>query len=1048
MKKIYLLILIPLLCSSLFVQAQKSKKTEPAEKPSPEKQFNALKFRNIGPFRGGRTNAVCGVPGDPLTYYFGGVGGGIWKTEDAGISWRNISDGFLKSGSVGAIAIAPSDQNVIYAGMGEHAVRGVMTSHGDGLYKSTDAGQSWTHIGLEKSMHISSIIIHPQNPDMVYVAVQGALWGPSEDRGVYRSEDGGQTWKKCLFVDKHSGASDLSMDHNNPRILYAGMWDHQRYPWKIRSGGEHSGIWKSTDGGDNWERLSKGLPEEMGKVAVKVSPANSNRLYANIEAEKGGVYRSDNGGQSWQQVNNQRVTIARAWYYIELFCDPVNEDIVYVLNAPMLKSVDGGKSFQRIPNPHTDQHDLWINPANPKNMILGNDGGACITFNGGKSWSSQNNQPTAQFYRVIADQQFPYHIYGGQQDNSTVCIASKTRFGNISDEDWFPVAGGESAFLAFDPEDPEMVYGTSIQGFIDSYNTKSKIRKNIMAYPQLNLGTNPVDMKYRFNWNSPLVSQIQNPKILYHGGNLILRSDDEGYSWQEISPDLTRNDTSKHTIGGEPFTNEAAGGEVYNTISYLAVSPHQAGTIWVGTDDGLVHLTQNEGRDWQNVSPKALGEALINAVEVSPHDPATAYLAVTKYKFSDLSPIIYKTDNFGKSWKRIDKGLPEHNFVRVVREDPVRKGLLYAGTESGLWISFDDGKNWEAFQQNLPICPITDLTIADNDLVVATSGRAFWILDDLSILQQKGEQAPKDRISIFNPKQQYRFTTDASPKARGAGQNPMNGVIFDYILPDSTSEKDTLVLEVYDGKGSLIRSISNQKNTGFKSWEGGPQPDAVLPSVAGHNRFSWDLRRTALPAIENVFVMGDYRGHLSSPGKYTLKLCSNQDTVEVDFSLHADPRLKASAADFRAQQTSLLQIESTVKDIHKSVNRFRSVKKQLENRLILLREMEGKEEIVKKGETALENISQWEAKLIQTKQETFQDVINFRNQLSAELFQLKSMLDSHSPRPTKGTELRLKELLKNWETYKAEMEALIKQEIDGFNKAYQSSNLPALILPD
>ncbi len=1048
MKKIYLLILIPLLCSSLFVQAQKSKKTEPAEKPSPEKQFNALKFRNIGPFRGGRTNAVSGVPGDPLTYYFGGVGGGIWKTEDAGISWRNISDGFLKSGSVGAIAIAPSDQNVIYAGMGEHAVRGVMTSHGDGLYKSTDAGQSWTHIGLEKSMHISSIIIHPQNPDMVYAAVQGALWGPSEDRGVYRSEDGGQTWKKCLFVDKHSGASDLSMDHNNPRILYAGMWDHQRYPWKIRSGGEHSGIWKSTDGGDNWERLSKGLPEKMGKVAVKVSPANSNRLYANIEAEKGGVYRSDDGGQSWQQVNNQRVTVARAWYYIELFCDPVNEDIVYVLNAPMLKSVDGGKSFQRIPNPHTDQHDLWINPANPKNMILGNDGGACITFNGGKSWSSQNNQPTAQFYRVIADQQFPYHIYGGQQDNSTVCIASKTRFGNISDEDWFPVAGGESAFLAFDPEDPEMVYGTSIQGFIDSYNTKSKIRKNIMAYPQLNLGTNPVDMKYRFNWNSPLVSQIQNPKILYHGGNLILRSDDEGYSWQEISPDLTRNDTSKHTIGGEPFTNEAAGGEVYNTISYLAVSPHQAGTIWVGTDDGLVHLTQNEGQDWQNVSPKALGEALINAVEVSPHDPATAYLAVTKYKFSDLSPIIYKTDNFGKSWKRIDKGLPEHNFVRVVREDPVRKGLLYAGTESGLWISFDDGKNWEAFQQNLPICPITDLTIADNDLVVATSGRAFWILDDLSILQQKGEQAPKDRISIFNPKQQYRFTTDASPKARGAGQNPMNGVIFDYILPDSTSEKDTLVLEVYDGKGSLIRSISNQKNTGFKSWEGGPQPDAVLPSVAGHNRFSWDLRRTALPAIENVFVMGDYRGHLSPPGKYTLKLCSNKDTVEVDFSLHADPRLKASVADFRAQQTSLLQIESTVKDIHKSVNRFRSVKKQLENRLILLREMEGKEEIVKKGETALENISQWEAKLIQTKQETFQDVINFRNQLSAELFQLKSMLDSHSPRPTKGTELRLKELLKNWETYKAEMEALIKQEIDGFNKAYQSSNLPALILPD
>lgn len=1048
MKKIALLLFLTFCFNNIVLHAQKKKKNNAPKISTETLHLDKLQFRNIGPFRGGRTNAVTGVPGDPLTYYFGGVGGGIWKTRDAGISWHNISDAFFNTGSVGAIAIAASDPNVLYVGMGEHAVRGVMTSHGDGVYKSTDAGKTWTHIGLEKSMHIASINIHPDNPDIVYVAVQGAVWGPSEDRGVYKSTDGGKTWKKCLYINAHTGAADLSMDQNNPRILYAGMWDHQRYPWKIRSGGEHSGVWKSTDGGQNWEQLSNGLPEIMGKVAVEVSPANSNRLYANIEAEKGGVYRSDNGGESWKLVNAQRVTVARAWYYIELFCDPLNEDIVYVLNAPLLKSIDGGRSFQRIANPHTDQHDLWINPQNPSNMILGNDGGACITFNGGKSWSSQNNQPTAQFYRIIADQQFPYRIYGGQQDNSTVSIASKTRFGNITEEDWFAVSGGESAFLAFDPKNPTMIYGTSIQGFIDSYDSKTKERKDIMAYPQLNLGTNPVDMKYRFNWNSPLVSQIQNPKILYHGAQKVLKSDDEGYSWQEISPDLTRNDTSKHTIGGEPFTNEAAGGEVYNTISYLAVSPHQAGVIWVGTDDGLVQVTQNEGQDWANVSPSGLGEALINAIDVSPHDPATAYIAVTKYKFNDQTPLIYKTNNFGKDWTRITKGLPSNNFVRVVREDPVRQGLLYAGTERGLWISFDDGKNWEAFAANLPACPITDLCIADNDLVLATSGRGFWILDDLGVLQQKGEQANKNKMAIFQPKDHYKFTTGASPKANGAGQNPPNGLSFDYILPDTWAETDTLTLEVLDGKGSIIRTISSQKDANFKSWEGGPVPETPLSANAGHNRFAWDLRRANLPAIEKVFVMGDYRGHLSPPGTYTLRLISKTDTVSTNAKLLADPRIKASPADYRAQQTLLLKIEATLKDVHTSVNRFRSVKQQLNNRLDLLREIEGKEALVKLGEEALENISKWEGQLIQPKQETFQDVINFRNQLNAELLQLKSMIDSHIPKPTEGSKKRLEELIKSWEAYSAEMDQLIENNINAFNKAYQADNLPILIIPE
>jgi len=571
-----------LLCSGpAFGQRNKKSKQAPVQVEKNifnAKAFQSLQWRNIGPYRGGRTNAVAGVQGDPLTYYFGSVGGGIWKTTDAGTHWFNISDGFLKTGTVGAITVAPSDPNVIYAGMGEHAVRGVMTSSGDGIYKSTDAGASWKHIGLDQSKHIADVVVHPNNPDWVYVAVQGAFWNDSSDRGIYFSSDGGINWEQLLYVDLSSGAADLVIDETNPRILYAAFWDHRRLPWQVRSGGPGSAVYKSLDSGKSWEKIQNGLPDEMGKISVCVSPANPQRLYANVEAEgdKGGVYRSDNGGRSWYQVYNDRVSVARAWYYIEIFADPQDEETVYVLNAPMLKSIDGGRSFTPIANPHSDQHDLWINPMNPQNMILGNDGGACISFNGGASWSTQNNQPTAQFYRVIADNQFPYHLYAGQQDNSTVCIASKTASGGIDFEDWYPVAGGESAFIAFDDTDkPRVTYGTSIQGFIDAYDVHTKTTKDIMAYPAINLGNQPEDQPYRWNWNNPLINHAKNKNVLYHGANVVLESRDGGYSWGVISPDLTRNDSSRHHSMGVPFTNEAAGGEVYNTISYLSNSIHE-----------------------------------------------------------------------------------------------------------------------------------------------------------------------------------------------------------------------------------------------------------------------------------------------------------------------------------------------------------------------------------------------------------------------------------------------------------------------------------------
>ena len=580
------------------LMAQRSGKKKQTNEKSTESEFSAdhfagLKWRNIGPFRGGRAVAGSGVPGNSQTYYFGSVGGGLWKTKDAGLNWSNISDGFFNSASVGAIAVSYSDPNILYVCMGEHSIRGVMTSQGDGVYKSTDAGKTWKNVGLKKSRTIAAIRIHPDNPEHIYVAVQGTQWSDSEDRGVYRSMDGGHSWERILYVDQKTGAADLSMDPTNPRILYAGMWDHRRDPWRIRSGGEGSGLYKSTDGGDNWEKINKGLPELMGKVAVDVSPANPERLYANIEAEgaRGGVYRSDDSGKSWKQVSKDKATIGRAWYYTEIVADPLDPETVYVINKPLLKSIDGGRTFSSIQGPHVDQHHLWINPADPLNMILSNDGGACISFNGGKSWSSQNNQPTAQFYRVITDDQFPYHIYGGQQDNSTVAITSKTIAGGIGIRDWYTVAGGESAFLAFNnPANPVFTYGTSIQGFITAHNKKTGMQKDIMAYPAVNLGSTPINQKDRFNWNGPLVHNQLNPAILYHGSNKLLRSDNGGFSWTEISPDLSRNDSTKHTTTGVPFTNEAAGGEVYNTISYIASSPHEEKVIWVGTDDGLVHL--------------------------------------------------------------------------------------------------------------------------------------------------------------------------------------------------------------------------------------------------------------------------------------------------------------------------------------------------------------------------------------------------------------------------------------------------------------------------
>ncbi len=1043
--KILKLLFICMLMLPIITHAQKGKKktTEPTIKLI-DSLFHGLKWRNIGPFRGGRSVASSGVIGQPQVYYMGSTGGGVWKTTDAGLSWLNSSDKFFKTGSVGAIAVSESDTNIVVVGMGEHAARGVMTSMGDGVYKSMDAGKTWTHLGLEKTRHISDVIIHPKNPDIIYVTAQGAQYAPSKERGVYRTTDGGNTWENILSVNETTGASSLSMDMTNPRVLYASMWQHQRYPWIIESGGEASGLYKSNDGGDTWKKMKDGLPEAFGKSGISVSRANPERVFAVIEAEdeKGGVYRSDDAGDTWKQVNSNRVNIARSWYYMEIFADSQNENVVYVLNAPVMKSIDGGKSFFNIPVPHGDNHHLWINPNDNTNLINSNDGGANISFNGGKSWSSQQNQPTAQFYRVITDNLVPYNVYGGQQDNSAIAIASRTNDGGIDWKDWYSVAGGESAFIAFDPDNPETVYGGTYQGNISKWSKTSREQKSIKEYPELGLSIAPKDAKYRYNWNAPIISSPHNRGTIYHAGNVVFKTIDEGLSWTTISPDLTKNETEKHGPGGGPYTNEAAGGENYNTLTALVESLHEEGVLYAGSDDGLLHITKDGGQSWEDITPKGITDGIINSIDISQHNPATAYVVVMRYKAMDLNSYIFKTSDYGQTWTKIVNGLDDPNgFVRVVRADKKREGLLYAGTETGLYVSNDDGRHWQRLKLNLPIVAINDLIIQDNDLVAATSGRGFWILDDLGVLQSLNSD--NRSLQLFKPKATYRIFGGIS-KAMGHGQNPESGVTFDYYLDKEADTLDLKLEVLQDSK--IIRTFTNKKPEDFKSWPGGPSKPQILPSKMGFNRFTWGFDREPLPAINKVFVMGGLSGSSVAPGNYTLRLTLEGDVVETEITMLPNPAINSSLQDFVQQQKMLITIENTIRDMHESVIQMRSAKTQLDSYAKLLKDNENAKPLMEKGEALTKRINSWEENLIQAKQKTFQDVINFNNKLNAQLIQLKSYLDQADPKVTNGATERFNDLLKDWQVYENERDAIIGTEMKAYNSLYKSLDIPALII--
>ena len=1017
--------------------------------------FRAMQWRNIGPFRGGRADAAAGVTGQPLVYYAGYTGGGVWKTENAGHTWKVISDGPAgagMSGSIGAIAVAESDPNVVYVGTGEHAVRGQSSSYGNGVFKSTDAGKTWTRVGLDASKQIAQVRVHPSNPDVVYVAVQGDRWKGTAERGIYRSVDGGKTWSLILKgVNATSGASDLSMDPTNPRILYAAFWDHQRVPWLVRSGGAGSGLWKSTDGGDSWTRLTDGLPKLMGKIGVAVSPANPERVFAIVEAEKGGLFRSDDAGKTWRLLSEDRLIQTRSWYYMNVTADPRNADVVYVMNAPVVKSIDGGARFTVLPSLHGDNHQLWINPKDSRYMINANDGGVSVSLDAGKSWSTQDNQPTAQFYHVIVDDAYPYRLYSGQQDNSSVIIKSRSDGPNIGERDWQDGPGCESANIGVDRKNPRFVYGGCYVGILEEMDMSTGLQRQVMPWPELSL-TEPTDKtRYRFNWTAPAVVSQHNSNVVYHGGNVLFRTADRGRTWTPISPDLTRNDKATQGFGGTPITNEGAGGEVYGAIVHIAESPHDANTIYVGTDDGLVQLTRDGGRTWTNVTPTGVGVGLANMVEVSSHDPGTVYLALRMDRRGDYAPYAYKSTDYGTSWTRISNGLRDNEPVRVIREDPERRGLLYAGTETGVYVSYDAGANWQPFSRNLPITPITDLTVRHGDLYAATEGRAFWALDDLTPLRQMNDQVAKATVFLFAPRAATLGGGSAAATTT-AGRNPPLGANVFFTLAKVPDSAQVVTLEFLDAGGTVLRSypraiVAAAAAAAPASGGGSLAPVRTMPNPKdGLNAFQWDLRAdppTSLPGNINIWG-GPSGGYLVSPGKYQVRLTVGSTVLTQPFEVRQDPRLNTLPREIAARDSLTRAINTRVGEIHDALLRLRDVKEQVSKFMDRTKEVPTSAAIAGKGKEIVAKVDTLEPKL-STKAANGQDVINYRNGINAQYAFLQANVEGTDVVSQPSRE-RFAELETLWSALRAQIDTIELQDVPAFNKLLKDGDVSGVIV--
>ncbi|MEM7431624.1 MAG: glycosyl hydrolase [Pseudomonadota bacterium] len=1014
-----------------------------------ESLIDGLEYRLIGPWRGGRVTAVHGVPGNDQLYYMGATGGGVWKTQNAGQTWENISDGQIPVGTIGAIGVAPSDPNVIYIGTGEAPIRGVTTSQGEGLWKSTDAGQTFTFVGLPKAGQIAKIQIHPTDPDLAYVAVQGQIWAPNPERGVYRTKDGGETWELVLVANPDTGATDITMDPTNPRILYAGMWHHGRKPWFIKSGGDGGGIYKSVDSGDTWEKLEGGLPALVGKTGIAVSADDPARVYAMIEAGpgEGGVWRSDDYGNSWKLVNAHRALWSRAWYYIHIAVDQTDADTVWALNTRLYKSVNGGVDWEQVDAPHGDHHDMWFNPNDGDNIINANDGGANVTFDGGETWSSIYNQPTAQFYRIITDNQDPYRLYAGQQDNSTVSIASYAWDGGIGVDDYYAVGGGESAHIAFDPDDPTLIYATTINGTLTEYNHATKQRRSIIPYPELVYGMDSKDLKYRANWNPPVITSPHDHSTIYYGTQFLLKSTDRGLSWQEVSPDLTRNKPENMGRNGGPLTPENVGAEFYHTIFAIEESRNEEGTIWVGADDGLLHITRDGGDNWTEISPPHRGEAMINAIDLSPHAEGTAYLAVTAYKLNDFKPYIYKTTNHGASWRRIDSGIPDGSFVRVVREDPVVKGLLYAGTEKGMFISFDDGERWQAFDLNLPAVPITDLRGREDGLAVATQGRAFWVLDDLWAVRQVSNDLADKALHLYTPPT-WAMGKPRSRPGDFEGANPSPNVPLYYVIRDEVEEDAELLVEIIDSSGVVVRTMSSAESDQERCEKSNEEPRQPIthkyaPLNQGFNRWSWNLRSEDVPCIDNILIHAGFNGPSVAPGSYTARLTLGDLVSEATFAVTKDPRSFATDAEIADWVNTLSDVKALLTNALQTLDDARRARQQIGTLL----EEHDDPDLHRWGKQAVASIDAWEEKITQLKHETYEDEDAWATMFDGQVRYLMDTINSSGAPVTEGMRIRQTDLSNQWDQLQDEMQSVTESFIEPINVWAREREEPHVVRP-
>ena len=1046
--------------------------------------FDALKWRCIGPPRGGRVVAVAGDPKDAMTFYFGACAGGIWKTNDGGVYWRCVSDGFLKSAAIGAISVAQSDSNVVYAGTGETTIR-VDVSYGDGVYKSTDAGRTWKSVGLKDTRHIGRICIHPQNPDLVYVAALGDAFAPNQDRGVFRSSDGGESWEKILYQGKDAGAVDLSIDPNNPRILFAAFWHARRSFWHLKSGGPGSGLFRSMDGGDTWKELSglNGLPGGLlGKHGVSVSSAQAGRVYALVEAEgdKTGLYRSDDYGDNWILVSNNRDLMHRPWYYTHVFSDTGQADTVYVTNLQMWKSTDGGRSFVEVTTPHGDNHDLWIDQNNPNRMVQGNDGGACVSFNAGLTWSSIYNQNTAQFYRLDVDNQFPYRVYGTQQDNTSISVPSASEWGTIGLGDCSYPGTGESGFIAVHPKDPNIVYCGAVgsspggAGALQRYDHLTKQIRLVNVWPESSRGIAPRDLKYRFAWTFPLVFSPSDPKTLYAGGNRVFRTQDEGSSWTAISPDLSLNEPNRQGHSGGEFTHDTAGAEVHATCACVAPSVHRENEIWASTDDGLVHVTRDSGKTWKNVTPKDMPKlAYVGCIEISQQNADTIYVSATRYKLGDYSPYLFLSKNGGKSWSSIVGDLATNEIVRVVRADPHCQGLLFIGTETGLFYSQNDGKNWRRMKGAFPTVPVYDIKIKNSDLVVATHGRSFWILDDFSPLREI--KPTQNKIQIFTPKDTVRtrlawsagssFTKEGinygpafgiggasemtvlsnGKKVRrylDVGENPPNGALIHYFLPaDFAGEFE---LSIFDSKDRLVKAYKVGKNNAVSN----NSPTATI----GLNRFVWNLKHQGPTTLDASLderknkplaqKSDEIEGPTVAPGRYAVVLQSNGTSIQTHFNVLMDPRLKIAKNALEKQLALLQKLYASLSNLNVAVNQMRQVKRRL---LEIEKNLTPKHATLKtRSSSILEKLKEIEISLIDPKRESHRDVLRHSGGLSDSLTDLISLVSIGDEAPTSQAIAVSQEVIDKVNEKIASLESILKKDLISFRATLMKSDLTTL----